>query len=87
VSSEKPATDVFDGKNAAMKIGTTVEDRRAFVESQQQLTIKYQGEALRAYLYQASCRQECEGYSSQVRGLLLCKGALAMPGDLAWSDP
>jgi hypothetical protein len=42
--------DVFDGKNAAMKIGTTVEDRGAFVESQQLLTIKYQGEALRAYL-------------------------------------
>jgi uncharacterized protein (DUF927 family) len=42
--------DIFDGKHARAKVGETVEQRRLFVEDQERLTKKYQGEALRAYL-------------------------------------
>jgi putative DNA primase/helicase len=42
--------DIFDGKHARPKVGETVEQRRLFVEDQERLTKKYQGEALRAYL-------------------------------------
>jgi hypothetical protein len=42
--------DVFDGKHARAKVGKTVEQRGRFVENQERLAKKYQGEALRAYL-------------------------------------
>jgi hypothetical protein len=42
--------DCFDGKHALAKVGKTVEQRRRFVEAQERLTKKYQGEPLRAYL-------------------------------------
>jgi hypothetical protein len=42
--------DAFDGKRARNGVGRTVEQRRRFVEKQERLARKYQGEAFRAYL-------------------------------------
>jgi Domain of unknown function (DUF927) len=42
--------DIFDGEHARTGVGCTVAQRRAFVEKQERLAEKYQGEALRAYL-------------------------------------
>jgi Domain of unknown function (DUF927) len=42
--------DIFDGPDASKHIGSTVEQRRRFVEEQEQLTQQYQGEAFRAYV-------------------------------------
>jgi hypothetical protein len=42
--------DVFDGPAADQVVGETVEQRQMFVETQEQLTKKYQGQAFRAYL-------------------------------------
>jgi Domain of unknown function (DUF927) len=42
--------DIFDGEHARASVGETVEQRCRFVEDQERLTRKYQGEALRAYL-------------------------------------
>ena len=42
--------DIFDGPKASKHIGNSVEQRRNFVEEQEQLAQQYQGEAFRAYL-------------------------------------
>jgi putative DNA primase/helicase len=42
--------DIFDGKRAGSSVGRTVEERRAFVDEQDALGRKNQGEAYRAYL-------------------------------------
>jgi hypothetical protein len=42
--------DPFDGEHAREKVGRTVEQRRQFVERQERLARKYQGEAYRTYL-------------------------------------
>jgi hypothetical protein len=42
--------DIFDGEHARAQVGETVEERRRFVEKQERLARRYQGEALRAYL-------------------------------------
>jgi hypothetical protein len=42
--------DIFDGEHVRDAVGRTVEQRRRFVEKQERLAKKYQGEALRAYL-------------------------------------
>ena len=47
--------DIFDGEHAHVSIGETVEQRCRFVEDQERLTRKYQGEALRAYLAKRAC--------------------------------
>jgi hypothetical protein len=47
--------DIFDGEHARASVGETVEQRCRFVEDQERLTRKYQGEALRAYLTKRAC--------------------------------
>jgi hypothetical protein len=47
--------DTFDGEHAHASVGETVEQRCRFVEDQERLTRKYQGEALRAYLAKRVC--------------------------------
>jgi len=47
--------DIFDGEHAHAKVGETVVQRRRFVEDQERLARKYQGEALRAYLAKRVC--------------------------------
>jgi hypothetical protein len=47
--------DIFDGEHARASVGETVEQRCRFVEDQERLTRKYQGEALRAYLARRVC--------------------------------
>jgi Domain of unknown function (DUF927) len=47
--------DIFEGEHAHRKVGETVEQRCRFVEDQERLTRKYQGEALRAYLAKRAC--------------------------------
>jgi hypothetical protein len=47
--------DIFDGEHARASVGETVEQRCRFVEDQERLTRKYQGEALRAYLAKRVC--------------------------------
>jgi hypothetical protein len=47
--------DIFDGEHAHAIVGETVEQRRRFVEDQERLARKYQGEALRAYLAKRVC--------------------------------
>jgi hypothetical protein len=47
--------DIFDGERAHAKVGETVEQRCLFVEDQERLTRKYQGEALREYLAKRAC--------------------------------
>jgi len=42
--------DIFDGEHAREKVGSTVEERRRFVEDQERFTLENQGEAVRAYL-------------------------------------
>jgi putative DNA primase/helicase len=47
--------DIFDNENAHATVGETVEQRCRFVEDQERLTRKYQGEALRAYFAKRGC--------------------------------
>jgi hypothetical protein len=47
--------DIFDGEHARARLGETVGQRRRFVEDQERLALKYQGEALRAYLAKRVC--------------------------------
>ena len=42
--------DIFDGPNADAQVGSTLEERVHFVETQEKLNLEYQGEAIRAYL-------------------------------------
>ena len=42
--------DIFDGPNASKHVGTTLDERLRFVEKQEHLVVRYQGEAYRAYL-------------------------------------
>ena len=42
--------DIFDGPNASKRVGKTLDERLDFVEKQERLAVKYQGEAYRAYL-------------------------------------
>jgi hypothetical protein len=42
--------DIFDGPNASKHVGGTLDERLPFVEHQERLAVKYQGEAYRAYL-------------------------------------
>ena len=42
--------DIFDGPNASTHVGTTLDERLRFVEKQEHLAVRYQGEAYRAYL-------------------------------------
>ena len=42
--------DIFDGPNASKHVGTTLDERLRFVEKQEHLAVRYQGEAYRAYL-------------------------------------
>ena len=42
--------DIFDGPNADVDLGCTVDERADFVEKLEDLTLRYQGEAYRAYI-------------------------------------
>ena len=42
--------DIFDGPTASKRVGGTLDERLRFVEQQERLAVKYQGEAYRAYL-------------------------------------
>jgi hypothetical protein len=42
--------DIFDGPNASKRVGRKLDERLRFVERQEDLAVRYQGEAYRAYL-------------------------------------
>lgn len=52
--------DIFDGERADNVVGQTVEDRRAYVEEQEEFASQYQGEAFRAYLARRAADSKAE---------------------------
>jgi hypothetical protein len=74
--------DAFDGEHAGEKVGRTVEQRRRFVEKQEHLARKYQGEAFRAYLAKRAQDSNAKATLKTYMGDYIANAPL--PGQQRW---
>ena len=74
--------DIFDGPNADVKIGLTLEERLQYVETQEKLILEYQGEAFRTYLAKRFADKRAEETLKKYMDRFL--RAAALPKQFRW---